>query len=210
MVRYIVISVVGHILIFVGILVAPLISNRPAPAMPMVTVNVVTPQSINSLLEKVADVGEPKPKVPQVQVEKEKLIPEPEKRTKKVQTVKRASAETTSKAPDGGKKDADAKNQSIQGVATDQKVDIEYLRVIYNIIRSNWKFPSRIDPSAQSVVFFQIARDGGIIRLVVEKRSNDMAFDRSTYEAVRSSNPFPPLPSNFTNDRLGVHLTFTY
>jgi len=210
MVRYIVISMAGHILMFVGILVAPLISNRPVPAMPMVTVRAVTPQSINSLLEKVADVGEPKPKLPQVQVEKEKLIPEPEKRTKKVQTVKRASAEPAAKTPDGGKKEQDAKTQGIQGVDTDQNVDIEYLRVIYNIIRKNWKFPSRIDPSARSVVYFQIARDGRLIKLVVEKRSNDRAFDLSTYEAVRASNPFPPLPSNFTNDRLGVHLTFTY
>ncbi len=210
MVRYIVISIVGHILVFVGLLVAPLISNRPAPAMPMVTIRMVTPQSIDGLLARNGDVGEPAPKTPQVQIEKEKLIPEPEKKTKKVQTIKRAAVEKTAKAPEGGKKDPNAKEQSIPGVDTDQKVDIEYLRVIYNVIRSNWKFPNRNDPNIKCVVFFEIARDGRLMRLRVEKRSTDTPFDLSTYNAIQSSNPFPPLPANFTNDRLGVHLTFTY
>jgi TonB family protein len=210
MMRYIVISIVGHILVFVGLLVAPLISNRPAPAMPMVTIRMVTPQSIDGLLARNGDVGEPAPKTPQVQIEKDKLIPEPTKKTKKVQTIKRAAVENAAKAPEGGKKDPNAKEQSIPGVDTDQKVDIEYLRVIYNVIRSNWKFPSRIDPNAKAVVYFQIARDGKIMKLFVKTRSNDRPFDQSAWEAVRSSNPFPPLPANFTNDRLGVHLTFTY
>jgi outer membrane biosynthesis protein TonB len=175
-------------------------------------VTAVTPQSISQLLARNADTGEPKPKIPQVQLDKEKLIPEPEKKTKKVQTVKRTSAETKDKAAPGEKGDAKAKGPSLpEGVQTDQYVDSEYLVTIVRIIHSNWRFPSVTNPNIRAVVFFEIGRDGRILRGIrVEKRSGHLGFDKSAFDAIMASNPFPRLPDNFSGEKLGIHLAFTY
>jgi outer membrane biosynthesis protein TonB len=174
-------------------------------------VTAVTQQSISQLLARNADTGEPKPKIPQVQLDKEKLIPEPEKKTKKVQTVKRTSSETTDKAAPGEKGNAKARGPSLpEGVQTDQYVDSEYLVTIVGIIQSNWRFPSVTNPNIRAVVFFEIGRDGRMLRPRVEKRSGHLGFDKSAFDAIMASNPFPRLPDNFSGEKLGIHLEFAY
>jgi len=211
MLRDIIISLIGHVLVFVGLVFGPMIGNREVPPMKMVTVTAVTSQSISQLLARNADTAVPRPKVPQVQVEKEKLIPEPEKKTKKVQTVKRTSAETTDNSSPGGKGDAGAKGPGIpEGVQTDQYVASEYLVAIIRLIRTNWRFPNLNDPNIRTVVFFEIGRDGKMSRIRVEKRSGHLRFDKSAYDAILASNPFPRLPDNFSGEKLGIHIAFTY
>ena len=83
MYRDVFISVVGHVLVFAMLVLAPLIGGRRIPPIQAVTVTAVTPQSIAPLLARNADVGEQKPNVIQVPVEKDKLIPDPEKKQKK-------------------------------------------------------------------------------------------------------------------------------
>ncbi len=51
--------------------------------MPMVTIRMVTPQAIE-VSSPETEMSRAPPKTPQVQIEKEKLIPEPEKKKKKV------------------------------------------------------------------------------------------------------------------------------
>ena len=212
MLRDIIISLAGHVLVFAGLVFGPMIGNREVPPMKMVTITAVTSQSISQLLARNADTAVPRPKVPQVQVEKEKLIPEPEKKTRKVQTVKRASAETTDNFSPGGKGGAGAKGSGLpEGVQTDQYVASEYLVAIMRLIQTNWRFPNLNDPNIRTVVFFEIGRDGKILRGIrVEKRSGHLGFDKSAFDAITKSNPFPRLPDNFSGEKLGIHLTFTY
>jgi TonB family protein len=211
MLRDIIISITGHILVFAGLIFAPMIGRHASPPIKTMTVNVVTPQSISQLLAKNAIAEEPRPKVPQVVIEKEKLIPNPEKQTRKVQTVKRSAETNPGPDSQGGKGTSKSKGPNLpEGVKTDQTVDNAYLAAIQGIIYSNWKFPNLNDTSIKSVVFFEIGRDGRIIRLRVEKRSGHLGFDKSTYDAIMASNPFPPLPDSFSGIKLGIHLTFTY
>lgn len=211
MLRDIILSFMGHILVFAGMLIAPMIGNRTVPPVKTLTVMAVTPQSISGLLARNAVVEEPRPNVPQVQVEKEKLIPQPEKKTRKVQTVKRVSAETTDKTAPGDKGDAKAKGTGLpEGIQTDQYVDSEYLVTISRIIRGNWRFPNLNNPNVRLVVFFEIGKDGKMSRIRVEKRSGYIGFDKSAYDAIMTSNPFPRLPDTFSGDKLGIHLAFTY
>ena len=37
-----------------------------------------------------------------------------------------------------------------------------------------------------------------------------MALDRAAYGGITASNPFPPLPSEFTGQYLGLRFTFYY
>jgi TonB family protein len=60
------------------------------------------------------------------------------------------------------------------------------------------------------VVFFEIGRDGKMSRIRVEKRSGHLRFDKSAYDAILASNPFPRLPDNFSGEKLGIHIAFTY
>jgi hypothetical protein len=40
--------------------------------------------------------------------------------------------------------------------------------------------------------------------------SGDVALDRAAYGAFTDSNPFPPLPSEFSGEYLALHFTFYY
>lgn len=104
--RDIILSASGHALVFITLIMPSILSSKTFTPVTVVTVNMVQPQSIASLLERVSETGEPKPKVPQVNVKPEKLLPNPAK-TRKVQPVKRAAAEAESSTPaaqTGGKK----------------------------------------------------------------------------------------------------------
>lgn len=212
--RDIIISVVGHALVFVGLLVPSFLPAPKVKPMEVVSVSAVTPQSISRLLTKVDRVETPSPKVPQVLEEKEKLIPEPEKRTRKVQTVKSRPQETAQKpAKEPGSKNAASKKgiELPDGTSTDQAVDSQYLAVIMELIHRNWKFPPGSDPNVKTIVFFEISRNGNLLRGVrVQTRSGNMPFDASAFQAVMKSNPFPPLPDDFEGDKLGIHLAFSY
>ncbi len=211
--RDIIISVLGHLLAFAGMMVPSFLPSPRMKPMQVVSVTAVTPQSISRLLTQVDRVETPRPKVPQVQVEKEKLIPNPERRTRKVQTVKRAEkpAEKTEPKEPAAKSDSNQKGIELpNGTKTDQAVDFQYLNVLMETIFRNWKYPPGNDPNIKTVVFFELSRDGRLRRIRVEKGSRNMAFDRSAYEAIQKSNPLPPLPDDFVGDKLGVHLAFSY
>jgi outer membrane biosynthesis protein TonB len=176
-------------------------------------VTAVTPQSISRLIQQVDRVERPRPKVPQVQVE-EKPLPQPEKRTRKVQTVKRASAESSEAKSQETAAKGTAKKEGLEladGTKTDQYVDIEYLAAIMQIIKNNWRYPNLNNPNIKTIVFFEIGRDGKLLRGIrVETRSGNMVFDKSTFDAVMQSTPFPPLPYDFNGEKLGIHLAFSY
>jgi TonB family protein len=209
--RYIIISLAGHILVFAGLIFGPMLTARAIPPVQTIRVTVVTPQSISPLLAKNAEIPEVKPKVPQVQESKEKLIPKPETSTRKAPPVKRSSPDQAETAAPETKSAAGAKGPSApEGMKPDQAVDNEYLVIIAGIIKGNWKFPNLNNPNIQAVVFFEIGTDGKITLIRVEKPSGNRAFDSSVYEAVQKSNPFPSLPYTFTGNKLGIHLTFSY
>lgn len=209
----IIISVVGHVLVFIGLVLPSFLPGRPLPPEQVVLVRAVTPQSISRLLEKVEDVGTPKPKVPQVQVPKEKLIPDLKKPARKVQTVKREEKQAPVKSAPAAKPSGKTDKKGIElsdGSIVEQNVNMEYLASIIQIIRNNWRVPNLYDPAIKAFVFFEIGQNGKMLRIRVETRSGNMVFDKSAYDAVMKSNPFPALPDDFTGDKLSIHLAFRY
>lgn len=205
---------IGHLLVFIALIVPAFLPSRPVPPVQMVTVRAVTPQSISRLLEKTRETAPPKPepKVPQVVTPKEKLIPDPSKTTRKVQTVKRAEKQSDNKKPASEvKSPGKAEKTGLEGVvSTLQSVDNEYLATIVQIIQSNWRAPKSNDLSIKAKIFFEISPEGKLLKLRVETRSGNMMFDKSAYDALIKSNPLPALPDDFTSDKLSVYLTFSY
>ncbi|UCC38921.1 MAG: TonB family protein [Candidatus Aminicenantes bacterium] len=88
-----------------------------------------------------------------------------------------------------------------------------YLQIIVDRISSNW-FQSLVDPGIkgnfQVTVYFRIHKDGQISSLKVEETSRIRSLDLSALRAIQTSAPFPPLPKDYEEEYLGIHLIFEH
>lgn len=88
-----------------------------------------------------------------------------------------------------------------------------YLQIIIDRVSGNW-FTSLVDPGTrgnfQTTVYFKILRDGRISSLKIEESSGLRSLDLSALRAVQSSSPFPPLPKEYEEEYLGIHLIFEH
>ncbi|MBN1272599.1 MAG: TonB C-terminal domain-containing protein [Candidatus Aminicenantes bacterium] len=88
-----------------------------------------------------------------------------------------------------------------------------YLQYVQDKVSSNW-FKSSFDPglsgSLKTTVYFQILRNGSISNLRITERSGFRSLDIKALRAVQDSVPFPPLPSEYDGNYLGIHLYFEH
>jgi TonB family protein len=88
-----------------------------------------------------------------------------------------------------------------------------YLQIITDKVSANW-FTSLVDPGVsgnfQTVIYFKIQKDGQISDLKVEEKSGVDPLDLSALRAVRASAPFPPLPRDYEDPYLAIHLIFEH
>jgi TonB family protein len=88
-----------------------------------------------------------------------------------------------------------------------------YLNIITDRVSSNW-FSSLVDPgvsgSFQTIVYFRIERSGQITDVKIEQSSGATPLDLSAIRAVKASAPFPPLPREYEETYLGIHLIFEH
>lgn len=114
-----------------------------------------------------------------------------------------APAATPTSLPGGG-------SASIGVDATDFTFSY-YLVTIQNKIAGEWDPPPGLAPGTTllSVIYFQIERDGRIVRPEVETSSGVPVFDETARRAVQRA-ALPPLPDEFGDERLGVHFQFEF
>lgn len=84
----------------------------------------------------------------------------------------------------------------------------EYLSTMVQLIQRNWN--SRQEVSGETIIKFVIERDGRISQLEIEKSSGYFALDQAAQRAMLLTRQLPPLPSQYTEDQLTVHLIFRY
>ncbi|UCD17408.1 MAG: TonB family protein [Candidatus Zixiibacteriota bacterium] len=77
-------------------------------------------------------------------------------------------------------------------------------------IERNWTNPVFANQPLSCTIYFQVITSGRIIKIEIEKRSGVDAYDRACERAVKQSQPLPPLPDEFTDEILGIHLEFPY
>ena len=93
--------------------------------------------------------------------------------------------------------------ESLPQLLTDaQGVDFTpYLRIILQIVRRNWNanMPASVKMGGRGTtsLVFSIQRMGRIGKLVISKPSGTEVYDQAAIAGVSSSQPFPPLPSQF-------------
>ena len=91
-----------------------------------------------------------------------------------------------------------------------------YLQRVLHDVRKNWY--EIIPESAMAPLLkkgevsieFAITKDGKVTGMRYVSGSGDVALDRAAYGGITASNPFPPLPSEFGGQYLGLRFTFFY
>jgi TonB family protein len=92
-----------------------------------------------------------------------------------------------------------------------------YLQRVLHDVRLNWY--NLIPESARAplmkkgkvAIIFSILKDGRVAGMhFVDPTSGDVALDRAAYGGITASNPFPPLPSEFSGQYLELRFTFFY
>jgi TonB family protein len=88
-----------------------------------------------------------------------------------------------------------------------------YLQRILEDVRENWY---RLIPESAEMkkgklaIEFAITKDGKLADMKLVATSNDGALDRAAWGGITASNPFPPLPSDFTGPYLALRFRFYY
>jgi TonB family protein len=84
----------------------------------------------------------------------------------------------------------------------------EYITTMEQLIRRNWNPKQGVAGSV--VVKFTIRRDGYLTNVEVTQPSNNFLLDSESRRAILTTQKLPPLPAQYTEPHLTVHLTFEY
>ncbi len=82
-----------------------------------------------------------------------------------------------------------------------------YVQQLVSLIGANWFRPDASDGTV-CTVSFRIQRSGQVADVKVEASSGASYYDRAAVRAIYAANPLPPLPNDYRNEQLGVHLRF--
>lgn len=86
-------------------------------------------------------------------------------------------------------------------------------RVVFNV-RRNWysmiPVAARLGQKGRVAIIFEILKDGSVPELRLVGSSGSDPLDRAAVGAIRASNPFPPLPEEFTGNHLVLQFIFLY
>ncbi len=127
----------------------------------------------------------------------------------------KAQTQPTTAVPDSNASATSAKSagnadggEAGTGIATDMP-NFPYPWYISQVRAGLWGQWSTRRPAAaeECVVEFSIMPNGSIVDLRVEDSSGDSAFDLAAMGAAQDAAPFPPLPKDFREPFLKIHVT---
>jgi hypothetical protein len=92
---------------------------------------------------------------------------------------------------------------------------IPYLRIVVRNINRNWhgQIPASETRKGKLAIEFAIMKDGNLAAMWLVSRPggpDDEALVRMAWASITKSNPFPPLPSEFTGSFLALRFRFDY
>jgi outer membrane biosynthesis protein TonB len=88
-----------------------------------------------------------------------------------------------------------------------------YLQRILQDVKENWYhlIPESAEmKKGKLAIEFAITKDGKVADMRLIATSGDVALDRPAWGSITASNPFPPLPSEFTGPFLALRFRFYY
>ena len=78
----------------------------------------------------------------------------------------------------------------------------------YNLIPEEARAP--LMKKGKVTIEFAITKDGTVAGMRLVSTSGNVALDRGAWGGITASNPFPPLPTEFGGQYLGLRFTFYY
>jgi TonB family protein len=104
---------------------------------------------------------------------------------------------------------------NVQLLSDPKGVDFRpYLIRVLQAVRRNWfavlPESARLGRRGKTVIQFAIDRSGRVPKLVIASPSGLEALDRAAVAGISASNPFPPLPAEFTGEEIRLQLNFLY
>lgn len=84
-----------------------------------------------------------------------------------------------------------------------------YIHSLRKKLDSNWNISLVSGRRIFTQAVFTIAKDGAVKDPDIEESSGNEVFDRAALRAIENSHPFPPLPEDFPEPELRVHVRFT-
>jgi len=223
-------SFLVHFLIFVALTIS-------APFKPRIGINVddiikvrltaSVPASVLKPVEKMEPVAIPSPMSAEEEVavvtqtktiDKAKPVSKPKPKTKaedKPYKPKSETGETDQAGLKDGQKDVSSSlTGSKLGTASVDNASFDYpywFVQAFTTIERNWTNPVMAHQPLSCVIYFEVIGSGRIVKVEIEKSSGIPAFDRACERAVTLSNGrLNALPSEFTDEILGIHLEFPY
>jgi protein TonB len=122
-------------------------------------------------------------------------------------TAPRAVARMSSPPPPLGRPSGSAQGSGALTISSSGNFPFTwYLQRVTAKVHERWAAPRESQEGQVAVIVFEITRDGRIARAGVEKTSGNAAYDLAALRAVSEASPFPPLPDEFTEPPLRVHL----
>jgi len=88
-----------------------------------------------------------------------------------------------------------------------------YINLLRFRVKENWRPPPASPaqaglPKREAIVSFKIGRNGKFSDIALEKASGHFLFDQAARRAVHYASPMPPLPNDFYENYLAVHIQF--
>jgi TonB family protein len=84
----------------------------------------------------------------------------------------------------------------------------DYIQVLNTKITANWDQHAEVAGAA--VIKATIQRDGRLTDVALEQSSGYTVLDNNARRALELTRQLPPLPPEYPNQTLTVHLTFKY
>ena len=84
-----------------------------------------------------------------------------------------------------------------------------YVQIVKKKLDANWNVSEGSSRRIYAQAAFTIERNGGISDVKIEEPSGNDVFDLQARRAVEASGPLPPLPRDFHESTLRVHVRFT-
>jgi hypothetical protein len=91
-----------------------------------------------------------------------------------------------------------------------------YITQLVKTVRQDWyqimpeSVQAPVKKHAKVAIEFVVLKDGKVAGMRLHTTSGDVPLDRAAWGSITASNPFAPLPAEFTGDRLGLRLYFFY
>lgn len=165
-----------------------------------VSVPISEPESKTEKMEIEKPVEEPKPKPEKKKPREDKGY---QSKAKKGETAQMGGADITSQLGAGSK----------FGSARIDNANFNYPYYFvqtFGKIERNWSNPVASNQPISCVIYFQIMRTGTILETRIETSSGLEVYDRACLRALQASAPLPPLPSEFSDDIIGIYLEFLH